>query len=541
MEAEPAGPPEPQAAGSGLQQEKACPGSEAPEAPPAQGGSASCRDTQAVGPDYVEEVYNDQGKVIRFHCRLCECSFNDPKAKDMHVKGRRHRLQYRRKVNPDLPVAEKPGPRLRRLLEGRLRAQRRLARERLEALRRWHAESRCYEARCRWPEEPPPPDEEPPHLPPDWPPPPLMGRPGASLFPPGWRPQTSNDRYVLFKHSIIYPTEEELLAVQRAVAHTERALKLVSDTLAREEGGGQCSAIAPSARVLKGVMRVGVLAKGLLLRGDRRVHLTLLCSEKPTHTLLRRITELLPRKLLVVAEDKYEVSCDPDANIIISSCEEPRMQVSVAVTSPLVREDPSADGGSEPAAPQPEPRDLLSAETCLESLAALRRAKWFQARASGLEPCVVVMRVLRDLCQRVPTWGALPPWAMELLVEKALSSATRPLSPGDAMRRVLECVATGTLLADGPGLQDPCERDPMDALEPMTAQQREDVTASAQHALRMLVFRQIHKVLGMEPLPLPKRRPGVRFRKREREASKAREAAANADSKRGKPGAQGLA
>lgn len=81
----------------------------------------------------------------------------------------------------------------------------------------------------------------------------------------------------------------------------------------------------------------------------------------------------------------------------------------------------------------------------------------------------------------------------------------------------------------------------MDALEPMTAQQREDVTASAQHALRMLVFRQIHKVLGMEPLPLPKRRPGVRFRKREREASKAREAAANADKKRGRPGAQGLA
>lgn len=36
--------------------------------------------------------------------------------------------------------------------------------------------------------------------------------------------------------------------------------------------------------------------------------------------------------------------------------------------------------------------------------------------------------------------------AMELLVEKVLSSAPRPLSPGDAMRRVLEYVATGALL-----------------------------------------------------------------------------------------------
>lgn len=37
--------------------------------------------------------------MIRFHCKLCECSFNDPNARDMHVRGRRHRLQY--KVRPD--------------------------------------------------------------------------------------------------------------------------------------------------------------------------------------------------------------------------------------------------------------------------------------------------------------------------------------------------------------------------------------------------------------------------------------------------------
>ena len=33
---------------------------------------------------------------------------------------------------------------------------------------------------------------------------------------------------------------------------------------------------------------------------------------------------------------------------------------------------------------------------------------------------------------------------------------------------------------DGPGLQDPCERDQMDALGSMTLQEREDITASAQ-------------------------------------------------------------
>lgn len=42
-----------------------------------------------------------------------------------------------------------------------------------------------------------------------------------------------------------------------------------------------------------------------------------------------------------------------------------------------------------------------------------------------------------------------------------------------------------------------------------------------QHALRMLAFRQTHKLLGMDPLPPPKSRPGARFRKRPSEVGQA--------------------
>lgn len=37
--------------------------------------------------------------------------------------------------------------------------------------------------------------------------------------------------------------------------------------------------------------------------------------------------------------------------------------------------------------------------------------------------------------------------AMELLVEKAISSASGPMSPGDALRRVFECISSGILLS----------------------------------------------------------------------------------------------
>lgn len=47
----------------------------------------------------------------------------------------------------------------------------------------------------------------------------------------------------------------------------------------------------------------------------------------------------------VVTDDKYEVSSDLDASIVISSCEEPRIQVAVSITTPNA-EDPSKDQGA---------------------------------------------------------------------------------------------------------------------------------------------------------------------------------------------------
>ncbi|KAG2466549.1 ZFR protein, partial [Polypterus senegalus] len=416
-------------------------------------------DVQPVGHDYVEEVRNDEGKVIRFHCKLCECSFNDPNAKEMHLKGRRHRLQYKKKVNPDLQVEVKPSIRARKIQEEKMRKQ--MQKEeywrRREEEERWRMEMRRYEEdmywrrveeeQHHWDDRRRIPDGVYPQGPPG--PPGLLGvRPGMPIpqpqgpVPPR-RPDSSDDRYVMTKHAAIYPVEEELQAIQKIVSITERALKLVSDIITDQDKSKvkeEEKKDVQRDRALKGVMRVGVLAKGLLLRGDKNVNLVLLCSEKPNKNLLTRIVENLPKQLL--------------------------------------------------------------------------------ARANGLQSCVIIIRILRDLCQRVPTWSAFPSWAMELLVEKAISSASGPLSPGDALRRVFECISSGILLPGGPGLIDPCERNPTDTLSSMTEQQREDITSSAQFALRLLAFRQIHKVLGMDPLPQMNPRFNVRNnRKRRRDNS----------------------
>jgi len=54
-----------------------------------------------------------------------------------------------------------------------------------------------------------------------------------------------------------------------------------------------------SVRELKGVMRVGLLAKGLLLHGDLELQLVVLCHHRPTKSLLMYLAERLPAELAV--------------------------------------------------------------------------------------------------------------------------------------------------------------------------------------------------------------------------------------------------
>ncbi|KAK3783611.1 hypothetical protein RRG08_020938 [Elysia crispata] len=490
------------------------------------GNSSAEKDVTPVGHEYIEEIKNDIGKTISFNCKLCDCKFNDPNAKEMHLKGRRHRLQYKKKVDPNLQVEVKPSIKVRKIQEDKLRRQaqkeefwrRKEQQERLREEMRMEDEIYWGHRRMEMMGGPMPPEFM------DWqrfgPMGPMMRAPFPMHPMQMRRPDSSDDRHVMAKHHSIYPTEDELQAVQNIVSACEKALKLVSDTLADNESkdklpekteskktvktedgdkDGEKKEDVVSTRVLKGVMRVGVLAKGLLLHGDLNVNLVVLCSEKPTRTLLEQVADALPKQLATVTTEELEVRrCVEEAAIIVRSDVEPSATCTITLTSPIMRESNLTEGET---VNVKDPPDVLDRQKCLDALAALRHAKWFQARANGLPSCVIIIRILRDLCQRVPAWTPLNEWAMELLVEKCVSTGGASMAPGDSLRRVFECIASGIILPGGPGLYDPCEKEAYDVTATLTNQQREDITALAQHALRLIAFRQIHKVLGMDPLP----------------------------------------
>ncbi|XP_074465093.1 spermatid perinuclear RNA-binding protein isoform X16 [Larus michahellis] len=279
-----------------------------------------------------------------------------------------------------------------------------------------------------------------------------------------------------------------------------KSTKCEGDVEAKEEAA-ESNAKDQGGRTLCGVMRIGLVAKGLLIKDDMDLELVLMCKEKPTKTLLCIVKDNLPAQIQKLTEEKYLVEEHVnEAAIIIHNTKEPKLTLKVILTSPLIRDEAEKKEGVDNVAMK-DPPDLLDRQKCLEALASLRHAKWFQARANGLKSCVIVLRILRDLCNRVPTWAPLKGWPLELICEKSIGTCNRPLGAGEALRRVMECLASGILLPGGPGLHDPCEREPTDALSYMTVQQKEAITHSAQHALRLSAFGQIYKVLEMDPLP----------------------------------------
>merc|ERR1712083_94534 len=334
------------------------------------------------------------------------------------------------------------------------------------------------------------------------------------------------DRYVIKRHSEIYPTEDHLSGVLKLVSSLEEVMKQVSEEWNK----------APENDIkIEGLVRVGDLSKGLLLTPDRSVSLVLLCISSPTKEMLKQIHVSVRSKMKETNSDHDTLLLEKEAAFAVSKPlkddDTDMLFCYVTFTSTALRKKPqeskddmetdeAKEAGTEEKAgngikkeekpKKPEvvvkpikPEDALPMDKCLRALAELRHSRWFAARVASLPSCVECIRIMRDLSRRDPVWSCLSEWAIELLVERALYSAWRPLNPAASLMRVMEICASGALLDDEEreeSFKDPCEREESatSPLSNLNKQEAEDITKSAQYYLRLMHFRQIYKVLGTQ-------------------------------------------
>jgi len=77
---------------------------------------------------------------------------------------------------------------------------------------------------------------------------------------------------------------------------------------AGEEGSAtdKTSSQTSDGSVLMGVVRVGLFAKHIMLDGDLLAELVVICAEKPTTSLLRRVATLMATEILVTAHHSFK-------------------------------------------------------------------------------------------------------------------------------------------------------------------------------------------------------------------------------------------
>ena len=66
------------------------------------------------------------GSGVSYRCTLCDCEITDLNSRALHVKGRRHRLAYKQKYDPEMFVEMQPSKRLKSCL---LAAKKRISRK----------------------------------------------------------------------------------------------------------------------------------------------------------------------------------------------------------------------------------------------------------------------------------------------------------------------------------------------------------------------------------------------------------------------------
>merc|ERR550534_2899927 len=105
------------------------------------------------------------------------------------------------------------------------------------------------------------------------------------------------------KHRAIYPVRDELQLILKLAETAEKSLKRISDkfcTVTVKVEGEEEKTVEKkdeAARDIMGVARIGELAKGLLLTGDRAVNLVVMCRQKPTLPFLNKLTAAVTEDL----------------------------------------------------------------------------------------------------------------------------------------------------------------------------------------------------------------------------------------------------
>uniref|UniRef100_A0A183BLI0 DZF domain-containing protein n=1 Tax=Globodera pallida TaxID=36090 RepID=A0A183BLI0_GLOPA len=319
----------------------------------------------------------------------------------------------------------------------------------------------------------------------------ISGNTDASLIGTDLPPDELNDCLVREKVVQIEKNMDDLREVEQLVLRVEQTLYAVSEFLDQDVGIVGDAPPPQQQRFLRGIMRVGLMANQLLLKSDKRVDLVLLCSVVPTTKLLFQIIELFRRIINKNNEQCIYVAEKAAESAICVSQIGVSIDVYVTLTCLAMRQWSPENLNYHP---YKEPPNALPFGPCLMALTEMRRTRFYQVKCAPHASMRSLVKIIRDIRQRVPAWQVLTDWMVELVVEKVLS-ADNDAKLGAVLRALLVLLAKGTSLAD------PCEKLPFDVFAGVSDMARKNIYDSARYSIRQIETNKMANLLAMDRSP----------------------------------------
>ncbi|VUZ44191.1 unnamed protein product [Hymenolepis diminuta] len=486
-----------------LQKSRGC---EIPDVRPQTSSDQSSMPSSSINPENcIEEFYS--GKNKRYSCRLCGCICNNSQLKDAHLVGKKHRTALR-KLKESLETATEKDQ-----SESNLKPE-------IPTEHTLHSQSEpsSNSSSSGKPQIPTIGFARPPG--------PCMTSPSTLQALVSLPPHLlADERYMQTKLKHIVPSKEEndltILAVETvcgALQQIHKARSVNSENfLPYDEPNG--------------VYLVGPAAIGLQLRGQRTADVVLVfrqplpsnCVNEMMEELegmlkfmckYHRVTLINEEKTLLVAEispnsssphpststasGSFETSSSSDHLVI-------RIRIRFASSSGC--SDPNKTVNTSQAEEGPNTNSS-------DQLTDVRQTAWLQKtlfahpdKTALLNVARLVRCLIRDSLP-VP-WGEFPDCVLLVLLSHlssmdlpppgAYRSSLTRIRPGLLFRRFLESLASGVLISPGGELSSISDYPGSNflLLNRMKASDRIAATSAAQEALRLVVFRQIYKLLDL--------------------------------------------
>jgi interleukin enhancer-binding factor 2 len=301
-------------------------------------------------------------------------------------------------------------------------------------------------------------------------------------FFPRVTPPTEQDtnltQAILGRNAELTPTPDE----QTNLVNLMAKVQIVLENLTLSPGSF-------NACLIDEVRQVGSFKCGTMISGKSKADLVVILKTMPTLSCIKPLEEKLLEELIKIdPSTALELKTEP----ILGGFEVINAQKGAAVCILLTTIMPNFRKIDESI--------HINLRLVQRHMSSIRHVRWFEETAN-LTTIKVLVRVLKDICNRFAGFRALTPWMIVVLTHYAVTfnTSTQLLQLNQAFKRVLQLLAGGLFLPGSSGIPDPCESGAITLHTPLTLQQQDQICMTAQTLIRVLAHSNELIILGIVP------------------------------------------